>query len=273
MAHFDRELTDVEWATVPLTKEVVRALDATSVKVLNGDGGGQWAPSSPIVIGGAGLTALGSVAITGGGGITTSAGKHITHGRLDDLDYITLAAGHALKSRSVPCNVGPVGGNYAQVLSDDGSPTQGISTRRPGVRFLSAPLRVHNRGTIASVDLVWMVVFGHAAIPANRPRFRVLRVDTSGTVLPLRVASDTDADGFILLGSSASLAAYEASAAAQVATYTVTETALATVDTSRFSYHAEIVEESGADAFTGGTGNRFNTLITHHTGIPHLGPQ
>lgn len=271
MAHHQRELTDHEWAHVMLDPQVMINLDEKTKKAINGASGGTWAPSAAIEIGGAGIDLLGPAGMSGASsGIRTAAGKHIVHGRLDDEDFIALHADHEDATRQLNAFVAPASGDYANI-SQDGSPViNDAQTRRTGVRFFSAPLRVHNGGTIASVELFFVVSAAHASVPEMRPRLRIVRVDKGGMIEPLRIAADTDLDGFVLLGVDTSAADYVASNGVQTATYTPNVTGRDLVDTSKYVYLAEIIEESG----TGAVGkNRFGTLTTHMANIAHLGPQ
>lgn len=272
MSHHSRELSDLDWDRKPLSNLVVRALDEKTKKNINGRDGGTWSNAAPITIGGAGVDLLGPTHVSGASyAIATAPGKHIVHGRLDAEDYITLAAGHAARGRQCVTSVAPVSGDYGTTSQDGTVLTGDVRTRATGARFFAAPLRVHHGGTLTTIELHWLVAGSRAGVPAYRPRFRVVRVDREGTIEVLRInPGDTDAEGFMQLGSAVSAAAYVASNGMQTFAYAITETAKATVDTSRFVYLAEIIEESGSDAL--GL-NSFCNIVATHVNIPNLGPQ
>ena len=275
MAHHTRELSDENWLIAPLDATVIRNLDEKTKKNVSGVGGGLYEPTAPIAIGGAGMRLLGPYnQLTGASSsIETGPNKHIVHARLDGDDYIALDPDHPDTLRALTTNVGPVGCDFAFVVQDNLFGSPGVTTRRTGVAFWSAPIRVHNKGRLLSFDLSWAVTQSHASVPASRPQFRVVRVDRKGKVEPLRIASDTDPNGFILLGDPTSGAAYSASTNPQFANYAVNQTALAKVDTSQYVYHAEFVEESGTNSFTSTNGNRFVFITANHDSVPHIGPQ
>jgi hypothetical protein len=84
MSHNARVRADVTaWeAAIPLEPSELDALDEGQFSAINGDDGGSWAPSDPIIIGGAGIEFTGAVPVgedlTVGGDITIASGGTIT---------------------------------------------------------------------------------------------------------------------------------------------------------------------------------------------------
>lgn len=274
MANLTRVFLDHECTTAPLAFAKIRALDENTKKLLNGDEGGSWSPSSPIVIGGAGLRILGRGAITGPGlagalGVIASPSAPVRHGRLEADDYIWFTE---VRTYTVSALVMAAAGDHALVMQNVS--VGGAETRAHSSRWLSS-LRVHDGATLSKVRCAWIVTENHSNVPEARPKMRVVRVSATGQPEPLRFGADTDSEGFIFMGSAASASAYNASNDPQVAEYEINVSQRATIDTSRFRYYAEFIEESGAGAFTEGTsnGNHYYALTAVHTNVRHMGPQ
>jgi hypothetical protein len=266
MAHYDRELDDNEYGVGPLSPTVLRNIDQKTFESINGDGGGIWAPAVPIYVAGAGMQLLSASQASGSGAIYTSAGKRITHDRGDADDYIGVSAARNLSDLLVPCS------DYAFVSLDNSLTPHGAQPRAHGTKFM-ARLRVHHGATLASVTLIWIVRGSRTGVPQFRPRMRVIRVDAEGTVKPLRVASDTDPDGYYTFGSTVSSAAYVNSNLPQSIVYTCNQTAIQKVDVGAHAYFVDVIDESGTNAYASGSGNIFFTATTSNTNITHLGPQ
>lgn len=74
MAHFAYTRAGGVWnALTVLTSAEMADLDAKTFAAINGDAGGTWAPSDPIIIGGDGLDATGPLASSGGATFTAGA--------------------------------------------------------------------------------------------------------------------------------------------------------------------------------------------------------
>ncbi len=77
--HFTHERYSGMWlGTGCPTPQAFEQWDAKQSKALNGDGGGSWAPTSPIVIGGAGLTAANPITFSAIASIATDSGATLT---------------------------------------------------------------------------------------------------------------------------------------------------------------------------------------------------
>lgn len=281
MAHHNREQDDAAYNNVPLSSSTLRNLDEKTKKNIGGHTGGTWAPTSPIVIGGAGLQLLGPSTLPSAT-ITTSPGKHITHGRLDADDYITLASSHLGESRWAEGCCDTFVASSRSTVALQTSVASGIiaaaQPRVPGARFFM-PVRVHHGATVSSFILAFVIVYAHATVPVVAPKMRVVRIDAAGNVEPLRQnATDTDADGFMnILSSGSTLSTYEGGHIEQLFIYNPDRADRTTVDASKYVYMAEIVEESGVGAFSNSAspnnGNLYFAIETWLGDIHHLGPQ
>lgn len=138
MAHFDFVRPDGNWwpASVPNSADFQR-WDTKQDAAVNGDLGGTYAPSSPIVIGGAGLS-MGTLSRCTGGVATATGGRLVLGTAVGDFPLlapfrsrtITLPADERVM-RVDPSSIGsmtvPVPSRYLH----DGAPISGI-----GIRFV-----------------------------------------------------------------------------------------------------------------------------------------
>lgn len=251
----------------PLDPVVIRNLDEKTKRALNGHGGGFWAPSAPIVIGGAGLEIQGGCYLLGGSSVEATNSSPIVFGSNTADDYFELAPGHEARSQAKLLQVGDA---HTPKPSDLQISTlyACVQARAKGARFFT-PIRVVDGGTIAAVAFHFRVTESHAAVPQELPQFRVVRVDADGTVEPLRAPdATTDEHGRVYFGPTpASGAAWYAAGAGQSFSYACNQNNL--VDVARFAYFAEITEESGASAWVS-TGTVFTATITTCTEIALL---
>jgi hypothetical protein len=251
---------DTWWAT----------LDAAQVDLLDGDAGGTWAPASSIEIGGAGMWAAGPwylspPAITVM--VPISAGNDaLTHG---DSDFITLAANHGMSSRfllteaaqardssgcpTLQTYTAPGGGQTGGIMGPTAAMlpsvlTLGISNTpvsgwpyRPGGRWV-APLRVHHGATLSNVTFFFVISSTHTGQPDVLPQFRVHKVDLFGNLTPLN-STTPNGSGFFELPWPGSLATYKSTTA-----YAYQCDAGTVIDTTKYSYYVEVIDESGTNA-------------------------
>lgn len=250
MSAFIREFPDAEWYTCRIAgiSAALRNIDAKTVKAANGTAGSSHAPVAQIVVGGSGMVCAGPWVFSGA--VTTAANKHIRHEGLASTDYIRLGSGHSGISRSMtipflPCIPDTYLGSYAT-----SSNNFSFSTRYPGGRSL-IPIVPHDKSVLATARIQFKIPIVHAGLP-EFPKFRVIRVDTSGNVEALhtsRSGSYKD-EGFLDLPASvANVAAYEAANAWQWSnTYTTDQNNV--VDLSKYAYFIDFFEEAGARAFT-----------------------
>src|SRR6185312_12597533 len=86
MAHNQRYKPDTFYANaVPLPAAYYQQVDTAQAGAINADAGGDWTPSSPIVVGGAGVSVAGPWVLVGGQRIMTpsGSGKRVTFGDND----------------------------------------------------------------------------------------------------------------------------------------------------------------------------------------------
>lgn len=226
-----------------LTPAELDALDSKTAQAINGDGGA-YTPSGPIDIGGAGMMFTGSVVVRGAGArIETPQGKRIT---LGDGDFPLLKAGHTGRTRVLhsPCAAFvPLDAGLARwVMELSTSSPQTIGA--PGGKQL-VPLRVHDRSTFVSATFTFVVNGIHAGVPEVLPRFRVFQVDTVGTVTPLKTNGD---NGYVTYAPAPANAAAWQTALPNNHTFAYACDVGVVVDKSRYSYFAEIQDESGQNA-------------------------
>lgn len=239
------------------------SLDGKLAALINGDGGGTWAPIQVIYIRGAGVGVLGPWTMGGTAFAQSTPSKPFT---LGDSDFFDLAVGHTSRSRTLmsscldmlatitrsdPVVISGIGwkklsGNGIEVV-----PTLGSAFGSPSgtQAFVPAnmviPVRVHNGATLASATLTWNVGQSHSAIPENTPKWRIVSISSSGKLTPLNTTftGSYDAEGFLLMATPASAAAYYNSGSLYTPTYTCD--AGVVIDTSVNEYAVEIVDEWG----------------------------
>lgn len=127
---------------------------------------------------------------------------------------------------------------------------------------LKVPLAVHNGATISTVVFSFAVGAAHASAPQNLPQFRLFAVDTSGNVTTWQSGS---AGGYATFPTPASGALWYAAGATQ--TYTYSLTGVPVVDTSKFTYFAEVIDESGTNSQAG---NIFYSAAVTFIQIPDM---
>jgi len=253
--HFNREMPETDWTTVPLAPAVIRNIDEKTAKAINGDDGGAWTPSAPIEIDGAGMRALSAWQLTGGATIEASDAAPIEFGGDSDEDVFGYDAAHSGRTRSALTHLSEVYTAAPATLTFDAAYSC-VQAKAKGARFL-APIRVLDGATISSVSFTIRVGQAHASVPAELPRFRVLRVDEDGNAEPL-ASGDADIDGWRYFAPKPSTgAAWYFGGNAQTFTYACNQNS--EVDLSRYAYFAEVIEEQGNGAMTT-PGNRFVSL-------------
>jgi len=254
-------------------------VDLTLSKAINGDGGGAWTPSAPIIIGGAGMLFGGAWTLSGSASYAnaSASGKRVTHG---DSDYFVLKSGHTGATRTLvtPCAriVDGTATDAAFALNNPyvaascgyggGNPVPANTSGAPSYR-LFVPLTVHHGATLTQAVITFVVSTSHPGVPTTMPRYRVYRVDASGVVTPLRSASTLPL-GFEPFPTPASGAAWTNSSSPQSFTYTIN--AGTVIDSTKYAYVCEILDESGTNALVG---NIYLDVTCTFTTIPDLRAQ
>lgn len=285
MANFPRLNPDTFYVNGnPIPASYFQGVDTAQTAGVDGDAGGTWAPSSAIVVGGAGMWAAGVWQLTMGSGSNVGAffgptpfGR-LTHG---DSDYIQLSTGATITRHNIVtgCNLGrdasgvsPSGNPYglspssiarfapeftfAGGLANTSVPSTFFAYRR-GARFL-LPLRVHNGSTIQSVNFAFLISNTPnrgTTLPTIFPHFRVHRVDINGNLLPL--AATTNGSGFFEMANPGTVSAYVATTGF---VYTCNQNNV--VDTSQYNYFAEVIDELPNGAGSGAIGGNIYTSAT-----------
>lgn len=262
MAHYTRLRADGAWIIGGIVPEFA-TIDTNLATIVNGDGGGTWSPTNTITVGGAGMWLAGSVCPCAGLTISTSLfgiNARIYHG---DNDHVVLFPGHTGQTRTIATSM-----DAAQFTSFnfDFSPNTGgiISISATGASAV-LPLRVHNRATLASVTFSLTVGSSHGP-PATLPAFRVYSQDVNGVKTPLLTNGTYGYATFTPTPASAT--AWFAAGAVQTFVYTCNSGVI--IDTSQFTYFAEVLDESGAGA---AAGNSYLDATCSFTGIADLSPQ
>lgn len=276
MAAFTRELDDSLWVTgykVPAT--TLKNIDIKTIQSWNGDGGGSYAPSAPIIIAGlAGLALCAWTTLTGSSKIATAAGSHVAHG---DGDYILLGGSNPNNQRvlvqPIVDTLRPSTSPFAMVATTTNGAAQ---SRANGCRILTT-IRTHHLATLTQVAFAFVVSSSHGP-PTYLPQFRVFRKSlVDGTIVPCRaIDSVTDANGWVMFSPRpASAALWFAAGAIQSFTYALNQNNVA--DRTQYKFYAEIAEEFGnGNAFTettARTGNVWLSTSTTNTLIADLRPQ
>lgn len=259
------------------TGQNFRDIDQKTFVSINGDEGGGWSPSASINIGGAGMVVAGPWTFSDiNVNIAASSAGPLTFDKGDATDYFGLPGGHPSETFSYFIDLleviyHPQGTGFT--TNTDGILTfvssawnnQGIFSTIPGIRF-AFPLRVLSGAPkIDTVTMSFIVFSAHASIP-TMPRMRVIAVDLDGTVIPQHTPdATTDIDGFQNFPTPVSGAAWVAGGA--IKNYTYTCDVVQKVDTSRYEYFVEMIDESGANSYGGGGGNRWLGLTVAFAGV------
>lgn len=253
----------VDGAPIPAT--YFQSVDGAQNAAIDGDTGGSWAPSSPIVVAGSGIWCAGPWSYSGAvGTIAVSSSAPVTFG---DSDYFNLNASHADATRTLltNCDTGIDASGSNGFLAQD-SATSGMYDPRlsgatgSGLWRLLVPLRVHHGATLSQVTFNFSIATGHGALPQYRPTTRVYQVDLLGNVVNLFSGT------WLVIGSAVNtVGAYEALTSA---TFPVVGGTI--IDTSQYRYHAEIVDETGLSSQVG---NKWHSIACTFASIADLRPQ
>ena len=254
MSHLTRAQPDTTWVRgYKPTGADLKKIDTNTWKSINGDEGGVWAPSTPIIIGGQGIILAGPSTISAASSyVQSSSTNPIIFGKDTLDDYFALDTNHTYRTRSIKEKIIEV---FAPNLETEvkAYSAHGIQTVRTGARFF-ASIGMYNGARIDSVEFRLTVGEVHTFFPSSMPSFRVIAIDANGVFIPLRLAdSTTNVDGFISMPSPV-LGDIWGSNAIWVFTYVCNNTHI--MDSSLYTYMAEIVDESGTNAWIT-TGNSY----------------
>ena len=267
MSHNARIYPDGFYANgVPYPATAWQTLDTNITKLVH-EGGGTWSPAALITIGGAGMWCAGPWTLSGGGSMQLSEStSYLTHG---DNDYIVLGAGHTGASRQIggPFGTGRDLSNGTAKFLLDAPGTGGMlnyagGAIAPGGR-VTTRLYVHHSATFTEAVFYYRVSSAH--LPQNFPQFRVYRVDANGVATALSSAASL-VSGFLVPQYGTGAAYYSGGSTSLIY---VTD-ANTVIDTTRYSYFAEVIDESGTGALSG---NTFTSVVMSFTNIPDMRPQ
>jgi hypothetical protein len=280
MSHYAREKSDAAWVdTKPVDPAGTAAgtiwknWDDKLAKVIDGHDGGTYSPQpvggAGLTIGGAGLWlgAYASIeAVNDESRIITpsGSGKRITF----ESGWFQLKSGHPYRSATLLALAGrawDIANNVAALAYDASLDAMALPVSGRAL----VPLRVHNGATFTSARFFFRVAGGHAGVPAQLPRFRVFKRSAAGVVTNLRAATS----GYLTMPTPASVAAYENGAGGGLSglqSVLFTCDASQVIDTSAFTYFAEVISESGTNALTGLV---FHGVDVSMTSIADLRPQ
>lgn len=263
MAHNARTQPDATWTTgsyVTLASDW-QSLDTKLFKAINGDQGGTWTPSSPLVLtGSAGgqLTVTGPTIVDWGGSLATSSSSRFS---LSNTTWPKLSTGHVGRTRTIvtSCLRRQANPKYAvmPIRKYHGIQAIACTVQAPnGVLEQTSfyvPLRVHDGSTIASATLTFRVPTPRKVGPVAMPRLRIIRADPSGLLLPLMsMAAGADVDGYISAPFTTSPTVWYNGGAVQSLTYACDQSNV--VDVSQYQYFAQGIDEIGTLAAVGGGG-------------------
>ena len=242
------------WSATDMT-----ALDNNTTNAVNGDFGGTYSiAGSGLIINGPEFL-LHAPLILDGGQVNHSGvgGASTTFGELSATDYFKLPTNHAgfSQTRYEPIQEAATVPGLWEYNNTYG----GLVARTIGQR-LSVPLRVHDMAQLFAVGFIFRIGSAHGVLPDQLPRFRVVRVSSTGLVQPLKATDAvTDLNGFTPLPRPALAADYYAAGAQKQYTYSPTVNYI--VDRKEYTYFAEIVDESGNNSMIG---NCFIAIGTTH---------
>lgn len=262
MAAFEREQSDATWIAgfVP-DRATMENWDRKVGAMVNGDDGGCWAPSTPIVFSNTG-TGAGRLIISGplkvcyGGRLTTLSGARFL---LPPGQFEQLAEGHTGRTRALPSSfVDAIVQPPAAAVPDFLALGMQVLGARWRVDLAAAPdsigdaatvgpfdeqatrtsveLEVHDGATLASVTLTWIARKG-------TPRARLVRFDMGGEPTPITLtAAGGDPEGWATVPA--------ADASLDVQSAVIACDAGVVVDRSANSYWLQIEEDQTLKAPT-----------------------
>lgn len=162
MAHFDTQRVGGVWVPqdVPCAATFQR-WDVTQSKAINGDAGGTYAPSTPVILGGAGL-------ILGPNGAMQGGVATLTGGRL----FFSIASGEGVR-------LSPTRTRTIALVPDPRIDGSALTTQD----FPIPPRYTHNGAQVATVALAFQVLQRPSGLPSGSiPRVELEAYLAAGTV-------------------------------------------------------------------------------------------
>jgi hypothetical protein len=227
-------------------------LDSKIFRAVNGDRGGTWAPSAPIQFPAGNFQVTGPIKVYAGGELRGD-GTGTAFVMAGATEWPLFAEGHTFRKRAiVQSTLRRQATPQTDWILDRASqsirsfaiakqPTDGSAIT--GAAPWNMELRVHDGARLARVRFSIRVPTSRPALPVNMPRMRVLRVDPSGNVAPMKSrASGADANGFVSVPKPSTAAAWYAGGEAQTFIYECDQNNV--IDVSLYQYFVEVYEES-----------------------------
>lgn len=259
MAHLLRAIPDsiLKRGYVTVGNDL-KTIDQNTFVSVNGDAGGTWTPAADLNINGAGVVVAGPWAVSGAQ-MTVSAP---TFGKGTADDAFGLSAAHAGRTQTLCQALIECYANFPEQVAASPGYTAGVAalvTTTPGVRFFT-PLRTYGGATLETVTLTYYVGAVHAALPQVFPQMRIIAIDAQGTLFPLGAGTLYDVGGFHAISAATAPGLLYQPETVYEFVYTCTQNNV--IDGSRFTYWLEIIEESGANCFSGGVGSPGNYFVS-----------
>lgn len=249
MTRFARERADHLWYRgLKIPVDVVRNIDEKTKKAVSGNGG-SWAPSSSIIIGGAGVEFQCGVQLTNA--TAAPAGGNVF--RFGDDDYFKNSA---LVARTIDDSPLAILGSFSMQrearpwMAVATTTTPAIRTKRAGA-FLRFPIRVPDGSRLSTVEIGFKVGQSHSSLPATLPSARVVRMSADGVIeqYPHSASTIYEPEGWVSPNAVSGAGWYNAGAI-QTLTLSYSYLLADPADSSLYAYAVEWREEEGANSFT-----------------------
>lgn len=258
MSHYVRERADRDWYRgLKIPHTVIRNIDEKTKKAVSGTGG-TYNPSSPIIIGGAGIELQCALQLSGSPGAKAqpAAGRVFRFGANDYFKHASAVSRSINDTPLLLLSNKTLFREAQPVMSVSATTAPALRTRRAGA-FLRMPLRLPDGARLASVEIGYKIGQAHANVPENLPKARVVRIAATGGIEqhPLPSSSVFDVDGWVSVPTPASGAAYYNGGALQTFTLNYIYSVVEPVNTSLYAYAVEWLEESGTNSFTNNIGS------------------
>ena len=249
MAHLSQAASN--WGPLfSMTPALWQVIDTNTFVALNGDNGGFWTPTNPIVIGGAGMWFCGLTQWAGASTVTTDGNtRRITFG---DSDYFTFPLNHPGVYRIMATACAGSKGTFGWTVNTFGFAQAAIAG---AIGYVE--LNLHDGATLQGVFLSYIVQATHGGgMPATVLRARVVKIDMLGNVT---VLSKGDLSGFVVPSATTPAAYYNGGG---VQLLSMQMSGAVRVDKSNFRYVCQIVDESGANAQPGNVYQDVQCVLT-----------
>lgn len=252
MTHFVRERSDRDWYRGLRVPEVVLRNIDEKTKMAVSATGGTYAPSSPIVIGGAGIELQCAMQLTNAKA-QPGVGRVFRFGSSDYFKHEIAVSRSIVDSPLLLLGSHNLPRQAQLQMSVSATTAPALQTRRASA-FLRIPLRIPDGARVSGIEIGFKVGVTRANVPAL-PKARLVRAsigDAEWRQHPYCSSPLFDQEGWVSLPTPASGAAYYNGGALQTLSLTYNALLVDPIDTSLYSYALEWIDDSG---ITGGAGN------------------